>query len=95
MDFTNLFASAKTPQEKKDVIMNEIRNQTAVENARLLIEKINEHCYEKCIPKPGTSLSSGEESCIVKCMDKYMAAWNVVSKQYISRAQREGEAAKY
>merc|ERR1712098_394567 len=54
-----------------------------------LIEKVNEHCFEKCVPKPGASLSSGEGACVTQCMDKYMAVWNTVSRQYINRIQQE------
>ncbi|KEQ66788.1 uncharacterized protein M437DRAFT_10456, partial [Aureobasidium melanogenum CBS 110374] len=63
--------------------------EAAVANARQLVEKLNEHCFERCIPKPGSSLSSGESTCYSQCMEKYMSAWNVVSKQYINRIQRE------
>jgi import inner membrane translocase subunit TIM13 len=44
------------------------------------------------VPKPGTSLSSGEEGCFKSCMEKYMSAWNTVSKQYVARIQRESAA---
>lgn len=53
------------------------------------LQKVNEHCFEKCIPKPGTSLSSGETTCFTQCMEKYMQAWNTVSRQYITRIQQE------
>ena len=52
-------------------------------------QKVNEHCFERCVPKPGTSLSSGETTCFTQCMEKYMAAWNTVSRQYINRIQQE------
>jgi import inner membrane translocase subunit TIM13 len=52
-------------------------------------QKLNEHCFERCVPKPGTSLSKGEEGCFTNCMEKYMSAWNTVSKQYVARIQRE------
>ncbi len=41
------------------------------------------------MPKPASSLSRGEEGCLSMCMDKYMAAWNIVSRQYVGRIQRE------
>jgi len=74
--------------DPKTAIMNEVRQQSAVLNARQLIEKVNEHCFDRCIPKPGTSISSGESTCISSCMEKYMAAWNVVSKTYVGRLQQ-------
>ena len=27
-------------------------------------QKVNDKCYAKCVPKPGTSLSSSEEVCV-------------------------------
>ena len=93
----------------KQEVMNQIRQEAAMTNARQLIEvgshifsspprlyqmltskqKVNEHCFEKCVPKPGASLSSGENTCISQCMEKYMATWNTVSRQYITRIQQE------
>ena len=54
-----------------------------------MIQKVSENCYEKCVPKPGASLSSGEQQCLTQCMEKYMNAWNTVSRQYIGRMQQE------
>ncbi|KAF8455412.1 Tim10/DDP family zinc finger protein, partial [Terfezia claveryi] len=54
-----------------------------------LYQAINNNCFDRCIPKPGSSISSAEDSCLKKCMDKYMAAWNTVSRQYLARAQKE------
>lgn len=50
---------------------------------------MQEKCFEKCITKPGTKLDGSDQSCLVKCMDRYMDAWNMVSKTYHSRVQRE------
>lgn len=41
------------------------------------------------MPKPGSSLSSGEQTCITQCMEKYFAAWNQVNAAYIRRIQEE------
>lgn len=58
-----------------------------------LLQKVNEHCFEKCVPKPGSSLSSGESSCVTMCMDKYLAAWNKVNASLLQRMQQENKAA--
>ncbi|ORY70167.1 Tim10/DDP family zinc finger-domain-containing protein [Pseudomassariella vexata] len=73
----------------KAEVIKQVRTQYAMNNARELIEKVNEHCFQKCIPKPGSSLSSGEQICFTQCMEKYMSAWNQVSTTYIKRLQRE------
>ena len=51
-------------------------------------QKLNMHCFDKCIPTPGSSLSKKEETCFTQCMEKYMATWNTVSRQYVSRIQK-------
>ncbi|KFH49002.1 Mitochondrial import inner membrane translocase subunit-like protein [Hapsidospora chrysogenum ATCC 11550] len=52
-------------------------------------QKVQENCFEKCVPKPGGSMSSSESSCATSCMEKYMAAWNQVNSAYISRLRQE------
>jgi import inner membrane translocase subunit TIM13 len=51
-------------------------------------QKLNEHCFDRCIPTPGSSLSSGESTCYTNCMEKYMAAWNTTSRQYLTHVQK-------
>jgi hypothetical protein len=54
----------------------------------ILLQKLNEHCFDRCIPTPGSSLSSGESTCYTNCMEKYMAAWNTTSRQYLTHVQK-------
>ncbi|EGP89526.1 unnamed protein product [Zymoseptoria tritici ST99CH_1A5] len=74
--------------DPKSELMQQVRQQAALQNARQLVDKVNEHCFERCVPKPGTSLSSGETTCYTACMDKYMKGWNIVSQQYLSHIQK-------
>ncbi|ORY11901.1 Tim10/DDP family zinc finger-domain-containing protein [Clohesyomyces aquaticus] len=78
-------------QNPKTEVMRQIQQEAAMQNARMLVEKLNEHCFDRCVPKPGASLSKGEETCFTACMDKYMQAWNTVSKQYVARIQQESQ----
>ncbi|KAF4466840.1 mitochondrial import inner membrane translocase subunit TIM13 [Fusarium albosuccineum] len=64
----------------KQAVMKQVQQEANLVNARALIE---------CVPKPGTSLSSGETSCMTSCMEKYMAAWNMVNSAYIARLKQE------
>ncbi|MCJ1246003.1 protein translocase subunit [Trapelia coarctata] len=89
MSFINNSPVAATP---KEAVMEQIRQEAAIEQARRLIEKMNELCFDKCIPTPGTSLSKKEEGCISMCMEKYIDTRNVVSRawnQGVQRIQRE------
>ncbi|ORX44755.1 hypothetical protein DM01DRAFT_1368795 [Hesseltinella vesiculosa] len=87
----NNFGSGELSNKKQEV-MEQVRGELAMANAQELINKINEKCYLKCVPKPGARLESGEQQCLSKCMDRYMEAWNVVSRSYVNRIQRESQS---
>ncbi|CAN6672379.1 mitochondrial import inner membrane translocase subunit Tim13p [Trichomonascus vanleenenianus] len=72
----------------KKQIQDQIAQELAITNATELVNKITENCFEKCIPVPGTSISPAEQDCTRKCMEKYMHAWNIISRSYISRIQQ-------
>jgi len=73
----------------KEDIMEQVKQQIAVVNAQELLTKMTQKCFAKCVNKPGTSLDSGEQKCVAMCMDRYMDAWNVVSRSYGNRLSRE------
>ncbi|KAK4807858.1 hypothetical protein QYF61_007764 [Mycteria americana] len=52
-------------------------------------QRMTDKCFRKCIGKPGGALDNSEQKCIAMCMDRYMDAWNTVSRAYNSRLQRE------
>ncbi|KAJ0109268.1 hypothetical protein J7T55_009599 [Diaporthe amygdali] len=53
----------------KETVMRQVQLESNTSNARMLIEKMNETCFEKCLPKPGSSVSSGEQTCFTSCME--------------------------
>ncbi|KAJ8919899.1 hypothetical protein NQ315_006428 [Exocentrus adspersus] len=74
---------------QKDELMDQVKQQIAVANAQELLTKMTEKCFKKCISKPGTSLDSSEQKCVAMCMDRYMDSWNLISKAYSMRIQKE------
>ncbi|KAJ5565612.1 Mitochondrial intermembrane space translocase subunit Tim13 [Penicillium sp. DV-2018c] len=91
---SSIFGSGSTtaPQsseEIKQAVLRQLQQETAMTNARALIGKINKHCFKACVPTPGSSLSTKENTCLSDCMDKYIAMWNVTSKTYIARVNVE------
>jgi len=72
--------------------MNSVRGEMALLNAQELMNKSNEKCFAKCVTKPSTSLSGSEETCLSRCLDRYMEAFNIVSKAYITRLSKERPA---
>ncbi|KAL4658889.1 mitochondrial import inner membrane translocase subunit Tim13 [Arapaima gigas] len=95
-NFTSDFSSG-VGSGKMDTgtIMEQVKVQIAVANAQELLQASNrparmtDKCFKKCIGKPGGSLDNSEQKCIAMCMDRYMDAWNTVSRAYNSRLQRE------
>ncbi|KAG4304552.1 hypothetical protein PORY_001945 [Pneumocystis oryctolagi] len=79
-------------EDKKQALMQAIKKEIAVANATELIGKLNETCYDRCIPKPGSRFENIEQTCVSKCIARYMDAWNIVSQTYIARIQRERQA---
>ncbi|KAJ1995518.1 protein translocase subunit [Coemansia spiralis] len=85
----NLDLSGPITSVKKEAIKQQIKQELAMANAQELINNINKNCFKMCVPSPGTSLSSSEEVSLNRCIDKYLASWDIVSQAYVSRIQRE------
>lgn len=79
----------KLSETQKEELMDQVKQQIAVANAQELLTKMSEKCFRKCINKPGSSLDSSEQKCVAMCMDRYMDSWNLVSRTYSNRLQRE------
>ncbi|KAL2872728.1 protein translocase subunit TIM13 [Aspergillus lucknowensis] len=93
-----LFGSSSSPaatsgsgeqQEIKTAIVKQLQAEAAMANARQLIGKVNEHCFDHCVPSPGSTMTPGESTCLSQCMEKYISLWNVASKAYLARAASE------
>ncbi|XP_076646076.1 mitochondrial import inner membrane translocase subunit Tim13-B [Halictus rubicundus] len=89
MDSLSSLPSDSLTSSQRDELMDQIKQQIAVANAQELLTKMTEKCFKKCINKPGTSLDNSEQKCVAMCMDRYMDAFNIVSKAYSERLQRE------
>ncbi|KAI9557612.1 mitochondrial import inner membrane translocase subunit Tim13 [Daphnia magna] len=74
---------------QREELIEQVKQQIAIATAQELLTKISEKCFKKCIIKPSSSLDSSEQKCIAMCMDRYMDSWNLVSKTYSSRLQKE------
>ncbi|KKK14215.1 hypothetical protein P175DRAFT_0533912 [Aspergillus ochraceoroseus IBT 24754] len=84
-------SDSPTQQEVKAAIMKQLQQEAAMANARNLISKVNEHCFDHCIPAPGSTMTSKEESCLSHCMEKYISLWNATSRTYIARVATESK----
>ncbi|KAH8981602.1 Tim10/DDP family zinc finger-domain-containing protein [Lactarius hatsudake] len=82
-------APPKDLNARKEAVMASVRNELALANAQELINKTNDKCFAKCVTKPSTSLSSSEETCLSRCFDRYMEAFNIISHTYAARLTKE------
>ncbi|CAN0136349.1 mitochondrial import inner membrane translocase subunit Tim13 [Lampetra fluviatilis] len=92
MDFTGDFgdvAGAGGGKVDTGMLMEQVKVQIALANAQELLQRMTDKCFKKCISKPGTSLDNSEQKCVAMCMDRYMDAWNTVSRAYGTRLQHE------
>ncbi|KJA23017.1 hypothetical protein HYPSUDRAFT_87122 [Hypholoma sublateritium FD-334 SS-4] len=93
--FLSSTTGAAPPQDmaaRKEAMMNAVRQEMAIQNAQELMNKANERCFAKCVTKPSGSLTSSEETCLSRCLDRYLEAFTMVSKAYTARIGRERDA---
>lgn len=69
--------------------MAAVRNELAKANAQSLMNNANERCFKACVTKPGLSLSSSEQTCLSRCLDRFMDAYNITRQAYLSRLAKE------
>jgi len=49
-----------------------------------VLQTVGNKCFDKCVTKPGSSLSGSESSCISRCVDRYIEATGIVSRALFS-----------
>lgn len=87
-----LFGSNPAPllaQDVKTQLQDQIKQELAVANATELVNKITQNCFDKCILQPQDQITPQQSGCVNQCLEKYMRSWNVISKTYIARIQKE------
>ncbi|CAJ2668513.1 mitochondrial import inner membrane translocase subunit Tim13 [Trifolium pratense] len=84
MDSFSAPPSRDSSQINPQAIKEHLQNELAKEFTKQLLETVREKCFLKCIPKPSSSLSGNEQSCVSKCFDRYMEATGIVTKALFS-----------
>lgn len=85
----DMLPGSKMDAAQKEQLMEQVKAQIAVANAQELLQKMSDKCFRKCVSKPGSTLDNSEQKCVSMCMDRYMDTWNVVSRVYAQRLQKE------
>ena len=87
--FTGSKSQASATNEQKEALKQRVSTEIAMANAQQLISKATDKCYTKCVPTPGSSLSSKEQTCAERCLERYFEAFNIVSATYVRRIAAE------
>ncbi|KAK1438524.1 hypothetical protein QVD17_04333 [Tagetes erecta] len=85
--FSSPSSSSPSSQMSTEDFMDQLKVQLAQAYAEEFLETVRGKCFDKCITKPGSSLSGGESSCISRCVDRYIEATGIISRSLFS-AQR-------
>eukprot|EP00045_Choanoeca_perplexa_P020768 m.4999 g.4999 ORF g.4999 m.4999 type:complete len:114 (+) comp7356_c0_seq1:72-413(+) len=81
-------SSGSMSASQRTQVMSQVQQQVQMSQFTELLQKMSHACFEKCVPKPGTSLSSSEQACIGKCADRFVEAMSMVSRTYIAKLQQ-------
>ncbi|KAI7819552.1 Tim10/DDP family zinc finger-domain-containing protein [Kickxella alabastrina] len=89
--FGSNFTSMDLSGSKKEEVKQQVKRELAMANAQELVNNVNKNCFKLCLTNPSTSLSSIDEGCLSRCMDKYLGSWDIVSRAYVARVQQENK----
>ncbi|KAK1408984.1 hypothetical protein QVD17_41195 [Tagetes erecta] len=86
--FSSSSSSSSSSQMSTEDFMDQLKVQLAQAYAEEFMETVRGKCFDKCITKPGSSLSGGEGSCISRCVDRYVEATGIISKSLFSASMK-------
>lgn len=70
-----------------DEVMGRVRRELQEQQMEDLVTAMADKCFEKCVKKPGTSLTTAEQHCIAKAMDRYLEVMTLVFQTVAKKAQ--------
>ncbi|PXF44770.1 Mitochondrial import inner membrane translocase subunit Tim13-A [Gracilariopsis chorda] len=74
-------------EPSQDEVFLRVRRQLQEQQMEELVRAMTDKCFEKCVKKPGKSLSTSEQQCIAKSMDRYMEVMALVFNTVARKAQ--------
>ncbi|BBN01468.1 mitochondrial import inner membrane translocase subunit TIM13 [Marchantia polymorpha subsp. ruderalis] len=81
-------SSLSGTQASNEHMMGQLKQQLAQAYAEEFFSTVRDKCFTKCVPKPSTSLSGSESSCITKCVERYIEATGIVSRAVFTALPR-------
>ncbi|KAL3161334.1 hypothetical protein ABBQ32_010232 [Trebouxia sp. C0010 RCD-2024] len=71
MDFGSPPTSSSSDGPSESQIVSQIQGEVQLAMMQEYISSVRDTCFEKCVTKPSTSLSSSEQQCLARCTDRY------------------------
>lgn len=78
---------------KRDEVMQQIKQDHQLLVMQDLVRHLSRKCFDRCISSPGTTFSKSEQTCLIKCADRFLESTQIVGKTYIDAAKKEKENA--
>ncbi|DBA89900.1 hypothetical protein WJX79_009689 [Trebouxia sp. C0005] len=75
--------SAHLSPEDSSQAISQLRERVQAAMVQEYLTTVRDSCFEKCVTKPSTSLSSSEQQCLARCMDRYAEATQIVTKSVL------------
>lgn len=81
--FGDLSDSPSSPAQQEFSNFLEQENQKAAVQA--VIAKLTELCWDKCVQKPGSKLSSSETECLSNCAERFLDASLFIMQRMVKK----------
>ncbi|KAK1933019.1 Tim10/DDP family zinc finger containing protein [Babesia divergens] len=77
MDISTAFSDIKDDREKAEVLLN---FQRAVQSQKMTVKLLG-LCFDRCVPAPGESLTTSQQSCLWRCAQRNLETQYFVLKR--------------
>lgn len=82
MDFSSRSAGAGEKVDEQRV-MQQVESTLRMQFLQEFYQTVRDKCFKYCISSPGSSLTSSDQKCLSRCMDRYQDATNIVTKSVL------------
>ncbi len=69
-------------------LMARIQEQNNAQMGEQFREQVTGKCFKVCVTSPGKALTTREQTCIDRCLDRFVEAMNLVTEALANRSTR-------
>eukprot|EP00921_Rhytidocystis_pertsovi_P022286 GHVQ01035639.1.p1 GENE.GHVQ01035639.1~~GHVQ01035639.1.p1 ORF type:complete len:104 (+),score=25.78 GHVQ01035639.1:118-429(+) len=75
--------SGGTSQKEKEQQLAQMQLLQQVVESQQEVAKLTGMCFDRCVSNPGKSLSSGQQTCIWNCSQRYLETTHFVTRRSV------------